>query len=151
MALSITISIPKLPKVVYALSGASTVIRKHIESSIRQQLNAIEGRVKITAPVDTGQLRSRWMREITPMRGTLRSLTPYAIYVHEGTGIYAKSGSRAKKIPWVYQSKGRFYTTHGQKAQPFLDEAVDETMGLRKSIFEKEMNNAMSEVARNAK
>ena len=58
---------------------------------------------------------------------TVTIYTPheYGIYVEKGTGIYAQGSSSAKKIPWVYpHSNGKFYTSYGRPATPFLEPAV---------------------------
>ena len=46
----------------------------------------------------------------------------YAVYVHEGTGIYHPNGRRTK---WRYKSEydGKWYTTRGMKANRFLKNA----------------------------
>lgn len=47
----------------------------------------------------------------------------YAVYVHEGTGIYHPNGRRTK---WRYRSEydGKWYTTRGMKANRFLKNAI---------------------------
>lgn len=60
------------------------------------------------------------------VRGFVGSMSPHAIYVHEGTGLYAKDGNGRKDVPWVYcDDFGNFYTTSGQKPNPFLQDAID--------------------------
>ena len=45
----------------------------------------------------------------------------YAVYVHEGTGIYHPNGRRTK---WRYKDeKGKWHTTRGMKANRFLKNA----------------------------
>lgn len=73
------------------------------------------------APVDTGGLRqSIQLHSLSKYHAKVVVGSMYAPYVEYGTGVYATKGSRAKKIPWSYQSAdGRWYTTSGQKPQPF--------------------------------
>ena len=60
------------------------------------------------------------------VRGFVGSMSPHAIYVHEGTGLYAKDGNGRKDVPWVYCDEfGNFHSTSGQKPNPFLQDAID--------------------------
>ena len=53
-----------------------------------------------------------------------RSRTKYAKYIEFGTGIFAKGG-KGRKTPWVYKTNtGKFLTTSGAKARPFLAVAM---------------------------
>jgi len=46
----------------------------------------------------------------------------YAVYVHEGTGIYHPNGRRTK---WVYRDeKGQFHATRGMPPNRFLKNAI---------------------------
>lgn len=48
----------------------------------------------------------------------------YAIYVHEGTGIYYPGGRR---VPWHYQdARGDWHTTTGAPGNPFLRKAAQD-------------------------
>lgn len=95
------------------------------------------------APIDSGALKAS-----ADSTATLRTTgvhaefftetnPEYNIFQEYGTGIYAgdadpgfpgqreSQGSRAKKIPWVYFKNGRFYTTWGNKPQPFMRPAYE--------------------------
>jgi hypothetical protein len=50
----------------------------------------------------------------------------YGAFVNYGTGIYAAGpgGTRAKKIPWVYNDGKGFHTTSGMKPTWFFTNAV---------------------------
>lgn len=54
----------------------------------------------------------------------------YAIYVHEGTGKYAREGE-GRQTPWVYfdEKRGEFYTTEGIPPNPFLEDAFQKHKG----------------------
>ena len=57
--------------------------------------------------------------------GAVGCNTEYAIYVHEGTGIYA-AGGNGRQMPWHWRDEaGNWHTTRGQEPQPFLREAAD--------------------------
>lgn len=82
-------------------------------------------------PVDDGPLRASITEEVQPVsdgvEGAVGTDNEYAIYVHEGTGLYAKDGNGRKEVPWRYQTPdGKWHSTKGQKPHPFLQDAVDE-------------------------
>lgn len=55
----------------------------------------------------------------------------FGIYVHEGTGIYSRTGMGRKEVPWLYmapdQNTGemRGHRTSGMQANPFLENAYN--------------------------
>lgn len=70
----------------------------------------------ITSTVD------EYLGKVTGVTG---SNLHYAVYVHEGTGEEAPLG-RHHDLPWTYLGDdGEFYTTRGQKPNPFLQDAFD--------------------------
>lgn len=90
----------------------------------------LEGEAKKNCPVDQGPLRAAMFSNVemtsNEIIGTVANSMEYAPYVHQGTGIYAKDG-KGRKTPWKYEvKKGKYkgwYTTKGQKPQPFLEDA----------------------------
>lgn len=111
------------------------------ESARETALIRVAARVVVFAqalcPVGlTGHLRDsiergdveRGAREIWVIAAAL-----YSIFVERGTGKYAKGfpGARkARDTPWVYRTAdGRFYTTEGHEAQPFMNPALDMAAG----------------------
>lgn len=90
----------------------------------------VETHAKQNCPVDLGILRASITSETevteSEITGRIGSNLEYAPYVHNGTGIYAKDGDGRKK-PWGYEAKAGkykgFHWTHGQKPQPFLENA----------------------------
>lgn len=91
---------------------------------------AVEGEARKNCPVDQGKLRASIASETEATEeeiiGRIGSNLEYAPYVHNGTGIYAKDGN-GRKTPWGYTVKAGkykgFHWTHGQKPQPFLENA----------------------------
>lgn len=87
------------------------------------------------------------------MLGKVGSNLEHALYVHEGTGIYAKSGNGKQEpwfwpvtdegtlnkkygIPMVYVKNGmKFYKSSGQKPNPFLRDAADDNLQNIINIF----------------
>ena len=88
--------------------------------------------VKRECPVDRGILRASISYKVGlsggNVVGTLGCNSKYAIWVHQGTGIYASEGG-GRTTPWVYtvydgKYKGTHYT-RGQRANPFFRRAID--------------------------
>lgn len=70
-----------------------------------------------------GSLRAETRRAGDAAEGTVAAEAPHAVYVHEGTGVYHPRGRRTR---WVYPAGGgRFFSTEGQPAVPFLRDAVE--------------------------
>ena len=71
--------------------------------------------------------------------GVIYASAEYAPYVECGTGIYATKGG-GRTTPWVYPYAGKggtqFATTRGQKAQPFLEPALQQNTTKIKNCFE---------------
>lgn len=50
----------------------------------------------------------------------------FGIYVHEGTGIYSRTGMGRKDVPWFYKDiHGEGHQTSGMEANPFLEKAYE--------------------------
>ncbi len=104
-----------------------------LPEAIKQGLEAVgqlvENEAKENCPVDDGQLRASITHEISEDISSVAigSNLEYAPYVHQGTGLFAVEGDGRKQVPWRYQdAKGQWYSTKGQKPNPFLQKAVDE-------------------------
>lgn len=112
----------------------NNIVNKHLPAGVERGLSLVAEAVRAEAtarsPYDTGWLGEHINKEIRRTAAGVEAYVgtnvQYAIYVHEGTGIYAKKGSLAKKIPWVYwdSKKGEFIATKGNKPQPFLTDAL---------------------------
>ena len=78
-------------------------------------------------PGETGKLAQdithQAKQEGSSTRGFVGTNTEYALFVELGTGEFAKNGD-GRKTPWRYQAdNGKWYTTTGQRPQPFLEPA----------------------------
>lgn len=88
------------------------------------------------APIDEGNLKNSIQSEIGGLEATVMVGAFYAVYLEFGTGIYSKTGSRAKKIPWTYKgADGKWYTTYGMRAQPFWFPSIDVARKYFKNYF----------------
>ena len=113
-------NIDKLPKqIAEALGQCMEVATELVEA------DAVD-----RCPVGSTALRTSIQHEVETteqsVRGYVGSMVPYAIYVHEGTGLFAADGNGRKDVPWVYcDEQGNFHSTSGQEPNPFLQDAVD--------------------------
>lgn len=101
----------------------------------------IEARAKLNLErtprrIDTGTLRSSINTQLFTLNGfpavQVGTKIQYAIYVHEGTGIYGPKGQlifpvNAKFLSWKKKGGGRVFArfVRGMKPNPFLRDAVD--------------------------
>ena len=50
----------------------------------------------------------------------------FGIYVHEGTGIYSRTGMGRQDVPWFYEdAEGNGHLTSGMASNPFLENAYN--------------------------
>ena len=121
----------KIEELKYKLSNALSV----------EQLNAmafkcgalVEARAKARCPVQTGILKASIRTDVENGEATVGTNLEYAMYVEHGTGLFANDGegrpsTDAHPIPWRYKTPdGKWHTTSGQQAQPFLIPALYES------------------------
>lgn len=116
-----------------SMQGAVTEILARAYENMNAVALLVERTAKINCPVDQGPLRAAMFTDVTMENGQIvgrvGNTMEYAPYVHQGTGIYAVNGD-GRKTPWGYTvDKGKhkgFHWTHGQKPQPFLDNAKNQ-------------------------
>ena len=102
-----------------------------LREAVGKACAVVERKAKEKAPKDTGALRrsitSKVETEGQEIVGTVFTPLEYAPYVEYGTGLFAESGGR-KDVPWNYQDdKGNWHSTSGQKPQPFMRPAFNES------------------------
>lgn len=113
------------------LSSITAGLQQQVEQAVTQACYAIEAQAKNNCPVDSGDLRRSIQTEVktdgADVVGTVGTNLEYGVFVHEGTGIYSRSGSGRLDVPWVYRDEqtGDFHTTSGIKPTPFLEDAVN--------------------------
>lgn len=113
-----------------------------IKRAITKSCLLVEEVAKKECPVDDGQLRQSITSEIvSDTEGAVGTNVFYAPYVHQGTGIYAVNGD-GRKTMWRYQdAKGEWHSTVGQKPNPFLERALDQSTEDIKNIFIEEIRS----------
>lgn len=102
-----------------------------LRKAVGKACAVVERKAKEKAPKDTGALRrsitSKVETEGQEIVGTVFTPLEYAPYVEYGTGLFAESGGR-KDVPWNYQDdKGNWHSTSGQRPQPFMRPAFNES------------------------
>ncbi|MCH4162441.1 MAG: hypothetical protein LKF39_05845 [Lactococcus raffinolactis] len=85
--------------------------------------------------VDTGALRADTKSlgaKIVgdEVHGAVGNTLDYALYHHQGTGIYAIDGN-GRKTPWVYEDPrtGKKVFTKGSKPNPYLKDTIEQEQG----------------------
>ena len=95
-------------------------------------LDHVAEKAKEKVGVDTGALRADTRSlgvEIVgdEVHGAVGNSLEYAIYHHQGTGIYASDGN-GRKTPWVYEDPktGEKIYTRGSKPNPYLKDTIEQ-------------------------
>lgn len=116
-----------------------TFIKERLPEAIAQGLaqacSIVADAAKENCPVDDGQLRQSITFQVDEkkLEGVIGSNVEYAPYVEVGTGIYSTKGN-GRQTPWRYvDAQGNWHSTHGAKAQPFLEPAAQKN---RQEILE---------------
>lgn len=125
--------------------GFSSAI-KELEDLAFDKLNAattlLQAEAVKEAPSDTGNLRASIFSKTEKGKGKIigrvGSISEYAVYVHQGTGIHAANGA-GRKSPWkvvtLYKGKKVSFWTIGQKPNPFLTRARDKNIANIKRLL----------------
>lgn len=101
---------------------------KHLMSSIHTEVQA-EGD-SATAQIGVGGA--------TGIDGDAGEM--FGIFVHEGTGIYSRTGMGRKDVPWFYMDdQGEGHQTSGMQANPFMENAYNEVGPKAPEIVAKEI------------
>ena len=125
-----------------SMNNATSQIIESLVANMTKAWFVVEREAKIKCPVDQGPLRASIFSQVAldgnKVVGRVGASEEYAPYVHQGTGLYAVNGD-GRKEPWGYEVlagkyKG-FHKTHGQKPQPFLQNAVDQERDIITSII----------------
>lgn len=118
-----------------AVAGAGPIYKR----AMFDATTIVKNKAQTLVPYKTGALRRSIFTtvNINPLKGVVGVSEKYGPFVEYGTGIYATGpgGSNARKIPWVYKSKNGFFTTSGQKPQPYMRPTKEQTQDQVKQIF----------------
>jgi HK97 gp10 family phage protein len=127
--MQLNIEIKNLDKFRAALSQAPAIMKKFLNNSLRQGIAVVQRKYQSNwppgAPVDTGQLKNRIEIIYEEMSASLIPLVEYAIYVHEGTRYMI--------------------------GRPYLETSLEAAKSDVQMIFNRELEEALKEIARKSK
>lgn len=75
-----------------------------------------------------GHLAASMSHEINrdELEAVIGTNVEYAVYYHQGTGLYAMNGDGRTDVPWHFVGPdGTWWHTKGQHPNPFLQDAID--------------------------
>ena len=126
------------------LESITEATKDNFQSVTTQVAGNLLNESKRTSPKDTGENAQKHRmdvkREGTKIIGTVEAYSQHAVYLHEGTGLYAKNGM-GRKSPWGYtvessRSKYKgFHWTRGIKPNPWLDEVMENNLKKIKRLY----------------
>lgn len=149
----IEIKINGLNKLTKIAQQYPAVSEKYINKAISLSLLRILGEEKQQAPFGvSGLLRDNWQTSFGRFEGSIKSLSPYAAFVHEGTAphmppVAALTPWANKKgiSPWALAMSIK---KKGTKANPFLKRSVDNVESAIEQEFATALQSTLEEVAR---
>lgn len=121
---------------------------KAVENGMNKAVLYAEAEAKKITPTDSAYLRDHIESEVKQqgkfVQGSVYTNVEYAVYVHEGTGIYAKKKGRKK--PWIYYHprKGELIRTRGQKPKEFISKAILSNTSEIKKVMKKGIEETMA-------
>lgn len=115
-----------------SIQQATFTIANKVYHNMTKACLVVVNEAKKLCPVDNGPLRASIIHQVkmsgSAIEGYVGATMKYAVYVHQGTGIYAVDGN-GRKTPWKYKAEtGKYkgwHITQGQKPNPFLANARD--------------------------
>lgn len=112
-------------EVIGKLEKISENLTMGLHNALEQSGEIVRAEAVMNCPVDTGRLRGSITSNVEGNTAEISAATDYAIYVEYGTGSKGSPEvAHTTKKQWVYRSGDNFYTTLGQKPQPFLTPAL---------------------------
>ena len=114
------------------LKDISEGCQQAVEEALKAGISVVLEHATENCPVGTGELKRSLAVDIYPQEAEAVIYTncEYAPYVEYGTGIYATQG-HGRETPWVYpyikDGEQKFAYTRGQRANPFLGTALQQS------------------------
>lgn len=115
---------------------ANELNSKYLYKAMAKACAVVRNDAMNNAPKKTGTLRRSIDFKVGAdgTEGTIFSNCSYAPCVELGTGIYASKGN-GRDTPWKYKSYDGWVTTKGQRAQPYLEPAIQQNTSKIKDCF----------------
>ena len=154
--MSYNIEIKGLKSLYNNFRKSPAMVTKQLVGAIKTSIHIIRPIMIKETPHDKGGLRKNiYARQIglTGIVGPDLKQTPYAVWVHSGTGIYAGRGRiyPKKSSVLVFKIGGKTIfakSIKGQKANPFVERAANQMTPIVQKIFDKSMNNIINNLAK---
>ena len=142
-----TVTIKNTDRLIKRLNKLSEL---KVEDTMKKAVSLVEAQAKLLAPSNMGTLKNSIHMSINKgsnnIEGRVFTSLEYAPYVEFGTGIkgngsypYKTKGLKLsyRNTPWVYTPDDgeTFYTTRGQRAQPFMYPALKNNEKRIKQMF----------------
>lgn len=145
-----SITINGLDKLNQAFKEAPKIVYNGLVNGIRISVNMIRPMMVKNAPVQTSKLRQNIYAISSGLRGEVGpnlNVTPYAIFVHEGTRAHEIRPLRKKALFW----KGALHPVKavhhpGTKANPFVERTADEMSEPINNTFQKITENIVNQL-----
>ena len=119
-----------------ACDNSVNKMQELLMQNMKLTLDHVAGKAKEKVGVGTGALRADTRSlgvEIVgdEVHGAVGNSLEYAIYHHQGTGIYASDGN-GRKTPWVYEDPktGEKIYTRGSKPNPYLKDTIEQEQSI---------------------
>ena len=148
--MEIRVTIQNADEIREAFRQAPLKIIENINKAVNRIIIKVENSAKRFAPVNKsyggGNLRQSIRSQMTgKMQGMVLVGAEYGIYVHEGTRpheirVVTKKVLANKRTGQIF---GTLVRHPGTKAQPFLQQAIDENKGFIETEFEKVVENIL--------
>lgn len=146
-----TLTIKGLNTLIAGFKKAPETIKTNLQTAINTAALQITQSVKSFTPHVTGNLQSSIYPEFGFLRAVISPHKDYAIYVHEGTGIYGIHGTpivptTKKALYW----KGALHpvrSVRGQRANPFMVNGMNAALPEVNATFQKQVDKTLEVIA----
>jgi hypothetical protein len=134
-----------------ALSGIYKESKDAIEEALNLTTQSVQGEIAKEAPVDHGRLAGSFEMSGGGMNWHVFTNVEYALYVHEGTGIYGPNGSPFEIVAmggglyWSGAPHPVMRVLHpGMQGDPFADRALSTTESRVPDIVKTALSKTLS-------
>ena len=140
MPIAIQVTIPDLSKFQDALKKAPAITRREVNQCIKRSAEILWAKSGQEAPRDTNALVRSITTDYGDMEATIYPTVDYAGYVHDGTGP-----SPGRYVPAIgVRIKSGMHP--GQKANPFMQRALDQSRSRIEKIFEEVLTRITEQI-----
>ena len=157
MSYRMTLDVKGERRIANAMAKAPGRITKAISEAINSASGIVYAQMRNQAPVDTGMLRENIYRNVQPYRAEIGpdlTVTPYALYVHEGTEPYVITPTTGRAMRWE-DEEGVHYASivqhPGLEANPFVERTYNKTKDKVEALFIKKVDNAVENIAQDSR